>query len=67
MRRRHQKETKEYIAFYLEPSIKEKMIKIVEDPNTMFDNISSLIRYCIKSKVPEIEKELYEQQNPPPK
>jgi hypothetical protein len=67
MRRHTQKETKEYIAFYLEPSIKEKMQLIVDNPNTMFDNLSALIRYCIKSKIPEIEKELNEQQQNVPK
>jgi len=54
------KERKEYTAFYLEKSIKKKIREIVENPNSMFDNDSSLIRYCIKKTLVELEKELQE-------
>jgi len=54
------KERKEYTAFYLDKTIKRRIRAIVEDPNSMFDNDSSLIRYCIKKTIVEIEKELQE-------
>jgi len=58
--RKIKKEKKEYTAFYLEISIKERIQKIVDNPNTMFDSESSFYRHAVKRILPEIEKELEE-------
>jgi len=58
--RKTKKEKKEYTAFYLETSIKERIQKIVDNPNTMFDSESGFYRHAVKRTLPEIEKEIKE-------
>jgi hypothetical protein len=57
------KEKKEYTAFYLERTIRKRIRVIVENPNSMFDNDSVLIRFCVKKTLPDLEKELQETEN----
>jgi hypothetical protein len=52
------KEKKQYTAFYIEKSVRKKIRDIVENPNSMFDNESAFIRYCVKKVLVEVEREL---------
>lgn len=52
------KEKKEYTAFYLEKSIKKRIITLTENPNTMFDKSADFYRYAIKKTLSEVEEEL---------
>ena len=55
------KERKIYVSVNIESSILKKMDLIVEDPNNIFDDRSTLIRYFIKNGLPELEKGLKEE------
>ncbi len=54
---------KSHINFYLENDIIARLDKIHQDSNTIFDDRSSLIRYCVKMHLPIIEKEIKEKEN----
>jgi hypothetical protein len=57
------KERKEYVAFYLEKSVKKKIQAITENPNSTFDDVSSFIRYAVKRVLVEVEQQLLEDSN----
>jgi len=52
------KEKKQYTAFYIERSVRLRIQKIVENPNTTFDDMSSFVRYACKKTLAETEEEL---------
>lgn len=59
-KRKEAREKKEPVPFHLEKSIKNRIQNVVDNPNSIFENRSNLIRYCIKQQLPLIEKELEE-------
>ena len=52
------KEKKVYVSFYLEKSILARLKKISDNPDAVFDDVSTLIRYCVKTQLPTIEHEI---------
>jgi len=59
-KKKEPREKKVPVPFHLETSIRERIQEVVDNPNSIFENRSNLIRYCIKQQLPIIEKELYE-------
>lgn len=55
------KEKKEYMSFYLEKSFVKRIEALVDDPNTIFDDKSSFLRFCAKQQIPLAEEEVKQQ------
>lgn len=52
------KEKRVCINFYLENSFLKRIETIVKDSSNIFDDKSTLIRYCVKQMLPIIEMDL---------
>lgn len=55
------KEQKLLINFYLEKSLIKRCDEIVNDEDNIFEDRSTLIRYCVKQQIPQLEAELKRQ------
>ena len=62
-KKKESREKKEPIPFHLEKSIIARIQEIVNNPNSIFENRSNLIRYCIKQQLTQIEKDLLDNEN----
>lgn len=52
------KEKRLMINFYLEKTLIKRCDEIVNDQDNIFDDRSTLIRYCVRMQLPILEKEL---------
>jgi hypothetical protein len=47
-----------YTGIYLSKADRERICKLVEGGGCVFDNMSDVIRWCIREKLPDLEKEM---------
>ena len=52
------KSKKSYLSLYLERDYIDRLDKIVEDPNNIFDDRSTLLRYIIKTSLSRVEEDI---------
>lgn len=48
-----------YTAIYLSKTDRERIQKLIEEGGCVFDNMSDVIRWCIREKLPDLEKEMF--------
>ena len=58
-RKRTYEDKKIYIAFYISKTDLERIEKILQSGNSIFEDRSTIIRYCIKNALPKIEEEIF--------
>jgi hypothetical protein len=56
------KDKKIYVSFYLEKSNLDRLRRVSQNPESVFDDVSSLIRFCVKMQLPLIEKETFQRE-----
>jgi metal-responsive CopG/Arc/MetJ family transcriptional regulator len=62
MKAKNLKSRKLLINFYLDKELIRRCDTIVREGNTLFEDRSTLIRHCVKTTLPIIEKQIRDEQ-----